>query len=185
MKFVVIFGPQAVGKMTVGHELEKITELKLLHNHVTLELLYPFFGFGPDTWRLSDLFRTEIFEAMSKSDRPGMIFTYLWAFDLPSDWDFINKICHIFESKGGEVYFVELEAALEDRLVRNKTAHRLEHKPTKRNTEQSEQDLKKTMDKHRLNSLEGEIKRKNYLRINNTVLSPIEVAVRIKESFQL
>jgi hypothetical protein len=25
MKFVLIFGPQAVGKMTVGQELEKIT----------------------------------------------------------------------------------------------------------------------------------------------------------------
>lgn len=24
MKFVIIFGPQAVGKMTVGHELEKV-----------------------------------------------------------------------------------------------------------------------------------------------------------------
>ncbi|GAE48204.1 hypothetical protein JCM21738_5289 [Mesobacillus boroniphilus JCM 21738] len=39
MKFVLIFGPQAVGKMTVGHELEKITELKLFHNHMTIELV--------------------------------------------------------------------------------------------------------------------------------------------------
>ncbi|MED3553043.1 hypothetical protein P4449_21750 [Cytobacillus praedii] len=38
MKFVLIFGPQAVGKMTVGQELEKITELKLFHNHMTIEL---------------------------------------------------------------------------------------------------------------------------------------------------
>ena len=29
MKFVLITGPQAVGKMTVGQELEKITDLKL------------------------------------------------------------------------------------------------------------------------------------------------------------
>jgi shikimate kinase len=32
MKFIIIFGPQAVGKMTVGHELEKTTKLKLFHN---------------------------------------------------------------------------------------------------------------------------------------------------------
>ena len=44
MKFVVIFGPQAVGKMTVGQEIEKITGLKLLHNHMTIELLEPFLG---------------------------------------------------------------------------------------------------------------------------------------------
>lgn len=30
-KFVMIVGPQAVGKMTVGQELTKITNLKLLH----------------------------------------------------------------------------------------------------------------------------------------------------------
>ncbi len=39
MKFILIFGPRAVGKMTVGHELEKITSLKLFHNHQTIELL--------------------------------------------------------------------------------------------------------------------------------------------------
>lgn len=42
MKFVLIFGPQAVGKMTVGHELEKRTDLKLFHNHMTIELVTPF-----------------------------------------------------------------------------------------------------------------------------------------------
>jgi len=32
VKLVIIFGPQAVGKMTVGQELEKITGLKLFHS---------------------------------------------------------------------------------------------------------------------------------------------------------
>ena len=32
MKLVIIFGPHAVGKMTVGQELEKISDLKLFHN---------------------------------------------------------------------------------------------------------------------------------------------------------
>jgi shikimate kinase len=42
MKFVLIFGPQAVGKMTVGQELAKITGLKLFHNHMTIERVPPF-----------------------------------------------------------------------------------------------------------------------------------------------
>lgn len=50
MKFILLFGPQAVGKMTVGHELEKITELKFFHNHMTIELVYPFFGFGTEAF---------------------------------------------------------------------------------------------------------------------------------------
>lgn len=185
MKFILIFGPQAVGKMTVGHALEKATELKLFHNHMTIELLHPFFGFGSETWRLSDLFRTEIFEAVSKSNLYGMIFTYVWAFDQQSDWDFVQKICDIFESKGGEVYFVELEAALEERLIRNNTPHRLEHKPTKRDVASSEHDLKATMENHRLNSLESEINRENYIKINNTNLGPEEVTDIIKEKFRL
>lgn len=33
MKLVLIFGDGAVGKMTVGQELMKITGLRLFHNH--------------------------------------------------------------------------------------------------------------------------------------------------------
>ncbi|MCH7663235.1 MAG: shikimate kinase, partial [Chloroflexi bacterium] len=43
MKFIILFGPLAVGKMTVGQELEKLTGLKLFHNHLTIELVLPFF----------------------------------------------------------------------------------------------------------------------------------------------
>ncbi|SCC34198.1 Uncharacterized protein BW664_02852 [Bacillus mycoides] len=39
MKFILIFGPQAVGKMTVGQELAKITDLKLFHNHMKIDLV--------------------------------------------------------------------------------------------------------------------------------------------------
>src|SRR5690606_14623135 len=106
-------------------------------------------------------------------------------FDLEEDWRFVEETCEIFESKGAEVYFVELEASLEERLKRNKSDYRLEQKPTKRNIEHSEKELIKTFEKHRLNSNVGEIKRENYIRINNTYLSPNEVARMIKERFNL
>jgi hypothetical protein len=186
MKFVIIFGPQAVGKMTVGHELEKLTDLKLFHNHMTIEMVTPFFNYGtPEGKRLVKLFREEIFKAVAASDLPGLIFTYLWELDSQGDWDYIKSISEIFEEKGGEVCFVELEADVEERLVRNKTEHRLHHKPTKRNLERSEADLLGSAEKHRLNSREGEITFTNYLRINNTNLSPLEAANLIKERFCL
>lgn len=186
MKFVLIFGPHAVGKMTVGQELEKITELKLFHNHMTIELVNPFFEYGTKEGnRLVNLFRQEIFEAVAKSDLYGLIFTFVWAFDLQSDWDYVDKVCDIFLSKGGSVYFVELEADIAERLERNKSPRRLEHKPTKRNIAESEMDLQKTMVKYRLNSLEGEIKAENYLKINNTNMDAEEVAKIIKEKFRL
>lgn len=82
------------------------------------------------------------------------------------------------------MYFVELEADLEVRLIRNKTTFRLEQKPSKRNTVWSEHELKDTMKKHRLNSDQDEISHRNYLRINNTHLHPMEVATMINEKFK-
>jgi chloramphenicol 3-O-phosphotransferase len=186
MKLIIIFGPQAVGKMTVGHELEKITDLKLFHNHMTIELVSPFFSYGSEAGKkLVNLFRKEIFEEVAKSDLEGLIFTYVWAFDQKADWDYIDNLCDIFESKGANIYFVELEADVNTRLDRNKHPHRLSHKPTKRNLERSEKDLKDSMNKYRLNSKNGEIQKENYVRIDNTNLSPEETAQKIKERFQL
>lgn len=185
MKFVLIFGPQAVGKMTVGQELVKRTELKLFHNHMTLEMLSPIFGFGPETWRLSTLFRFEIFKAVADSDLEGMIFTFVWAFNEKEDWEFVESLCRIFDAKGGDLYFVELEANLDERLERNKTPNRLEHKPSKRDIEWSDNELKTSMDQYRLNSLEGEMNKKNYIKINNTDKSAEEVANIIKDTFDL
>ncbi len=186
MKFIIIFGPQAVGKMTVGQELAKLTGLKIFHNHMTIDLVSPIFDYSTkEAQRLVKLFRNEMFEEVSKSDLYGMIFTYVWAFDMQSDWDYIHHITGIFESKGGTVYFVELEAELDERLERNKSPHRLEHKPKKRDIEWSEKNLKETMQNHRLNSLYGEIEKEEYIKINNTHLSAQEVAIMIKEKFQL
>ncbi|MFA6463454.1 MAG: AAA family ATPase [Candidatus Paceibacterota bacterium] len=186
MKLILIFGPQAVGKMTVGHELEKITNLKLFHNHMPIEMVAPFFSYGTETGkRLVNLFREEIFKAVVSSDLEGLIFTFLWYFDSQEDWDYTEEVVKIFKDKGAEVYFIELEANEEERLRRNKTEHRLEHKPTKRNIEWSENNLKKSSLEHRLNSKEGEIEEKNYIRIDNTNLSPQDVAKKIKEKFNL
>lgn len=184
-KFVFIFGPQAVGKMTVGQELAKVTGLKLFHNHMTIDLLEPLFCFSPEMWRLTHLFRQEIFNSFSKSDNYGMIFTKVWYFNQKEDWVDIENICQTVSSQGADIYFVELEANVEERLKRNKTPHRLEYKPTKRNIEQSEQHLLSTLESSRLNSKMGEIEKENYLRIDNTYLSAEEVAQIIIKEFQL
>ena len=55
MKLVVIFGPHAVGKMTVGQELSKITGLKLFHNHMTIDVVSDVFDSMPaERNRLTD-----------------------------------------------------------------------------------------------------------------------------------
>ncbi|MBX0356968.1 AAA family ATPase [Halobacillus sp. Nhm2S1] len=185
MKLVLLFGPQAVGKMTVGQELEKLTGLKLFHNHMTIELLQPFFGFTDEMWNLSQLFRTEIFRTYAKSDEYGMIFTFIWAFNKQEDWDYVETIVDIFQREGGEVYFVELQADVEERVRRNRTPNRLEHKPSKRDVEASEERMMTSMDRLRMNTKDGEINEKNYIKIDNSDLEPSAVAKKIQERLGL
>lgn len=178
MKLVLIFGSGAVGKMTVGQELMKITNLRLFHNHMMIEPVIDIFGkFKPDT--ISKL-REIIFNDFVESDCEGMIFTFMWAFDMKEDCEYIDKIVKKFD----EVYCVELIASQEVRLVRNNTENRLKHKASKRDIEASNARLLNE-DKHRLISYEGEVPYKNYIRINNEKLSAYDVAIKIKETFQL
>lgn len=186
MKFVIIFGPHAVGKMTVGQELSKVTGLTLNHNHMTIDLVSNFFSYGDKKGRdLVDEFRMRIFEEFSSSDLPGMIFTYVWQFNDPTEKKYIEKITQLFKRNGAEIFYVELEADFDERLKRNITENRLIHKPTKRDVVFSTKNMKDAFKKYRLNSLPGEINEKNYIRINNENLKPKEVADKIKKEFNL
>ena len=166
MKFIIITGPQAVGKMTVGQELVKITNLKLLHNHMTIEVLTKIFDYSRDSFRkLNEEFRMQIFKEFAKSEEEGIIFTTTWDFDDKEEWNRIYKYIQIFKDNNAEIYIVELEANLEERLKRNKMENRLLNKPSKRNLEWSEKDLLKSVEKYRFNSKENEIKEKTIAEI--------------------
>ncbi len=176
MKLVLIVGAGAVGKMTVGQELMKITNLRLFHNHMMIEPVLEIFGkFKGDT--ILKL-REVIFDDFVNDDNEGMIHTLMWAFDMKSDWEYVENLV----SKFDEVYCVELIASQEVRLERNKTENRLINKASKRDIEASNGRLLNE-DRHRLVSYEGEIPFKNYLRINNENLEPKDVAKIIKETF--
>ena len=183
---MILFGPQAVGKMTVGQELAKRTGLKLFHNHMTIDLVANFFDYSSrEGRRLVSLFRQEIFQAVASSDLPGLIFTYVWAFDQEEDWAYIHDLYQLFAAHGAEIYFVELEADYEVRAERNKTPNRLANKPSKRDLARSEAIFHAVEKKYRLNSKEGEVSYENYLRIDNTELAPETVAAIITEKFGL
>ena len=183
MKLVYLIGDAAVGKMTVGQELMKITDLRLFHNHMTIEPVIEIFGrFQGETTRC---LREVIFEEFAASDCYGMIFTYLWAFDMPSDWDYLAWVTDIFKKHDADIYYVELVAPQEVRLQRNATENRLRHKASKRDIEDSNQRLLRDDAQYRCVSNDGEIPFKNYIKIDNTDLSPEAVAKMIQERFSL
>ena len=183
LKLVFIIGNAAVGKMTVGQELMKLTGLRLFHNHMTIEPVIDIFGYfdGNVTKQLREV----IFREFAKSNNDGMIFTFMWAFDMPSDWEYLEWVKSFFTPYGTEFYYVELVADREVRMQRNVTENRLEHKASKRDIEASSARLLRDDAAHRMESLPGEIPFENYIKIDNTELSPETVALMIRERFGL
>lgn len=183
MKLVFIIGDAAVGKMTVGQELMKITELRLFHNHMTIEPVIEIFG-RYDGKTISEM-RDLIFRNYAASENYGMIFTMMMDFDMPSEWEYLEHVKGFFEPYGTEFYYVELIAPQEIRLKRNVSENRLKNKASKRDIETSNQRLIQADQNHRCVSYEGEITFENYLRIDNSDMEPAAVARLIKETFKL
>lgn len=183
MKLLLLFGDAAVGKMTVGQELAKMTGLRLFHNHMTIEPVLELFG---DFNRSAiTRIREVIFEEFAASDRYGMICTFMWALDVPHEWDYVAHVADLFTRQGAEVYYAELVAPQEVRLQRNRTENRLRHKPSKRDLEASERRLLADDSAHRFVSLDGEIPFENYIKIDNSEISAREAAERIRARFGL
>jgi len=185
MKLIILFGPPAVGKMTVGVELAKQTGLKLFHNHMTIDLVLNFFDWSSPQFKLSDEFRYRIFEEVASSDLDGLIFTYVWALNVEGDRRYIEKICALFAANSADIYFVELEADLHTRLARNETDFRLQQKPSKRNITQSKQNILDCDQNYKLNSNNDFYHQKNYLHIDNSSKEAVDVASEIVEFFGL
>ena len=184
---VIILGPHAVGKMTVGQELAKITPLRLFHNHMSIELTRKLFDHSEPQWHdLNKAIREKVFDLFAESDIPGLIFTYMCAFDMQSEFDYLQSVIDKFKARGAKCHVVELCADFDERIERNRSENRLLHKESKRDLEWSEAEMRKTSVKYRLNSYDGEdLPFESYIKIDNTNILPDKVAQMIKKNFQL
>lgn len=181
-----LIGPPAVGKMTVGEEIAARTGLRLFHNHLAIEPVLRFFPFGsPPFGRLVDRFRRDLIEEVAASDLPGLIFTYVWAFDHPEDDEAVHRYAEPFVRRGGRVLYAELTAGQEERLRRNEGASRLAEKPSKRDLAASRQHLLALDQDYRLQSQGRFDGRADYLLIDNTHLSAAQAAATVISHFGL
>lgn len=193
MALIVLLGAQAVGKMTVGKELENRIDGKLLFNHQTLDLFANFLGYSKSAFMLSDKTRKELFKAFVNNTENNttktIIFTVVIDFDLAYDIEFLHDIADIFLAANQEVYFIELVATLRERLKRNVHEERLKMKPSKRDTKFSRKELLTTAKRNRLESRDHELETLfptvHHLKINNTKLSLEDVCHQIITCFQL
>lgn len=185
MNLVILFGPPAVGKMTVGQELSKLTGYPLLHNHMTIDLVTELFDFGtPQFGRLVPAFRQMLVAEAAASDLVGLIFTFVWNFSNEDDKQFLDGLRDSVTDHGGSTYYAELEAGMEERLVRNRTENRLRHKK-KADFEKTEGFMVRAQAQYQMNSSGNFPYPEQHVKINNAYLSVKEAAEQIVQAFGL
>ncbi len=131
-ELLLITGPPAVGKMTVGRAVCARTGFRLFHNHHTIEPLLEIFGFGtPPFVALNGEFRRRVIEEAAASGT-RLIFTFVWNVEDPEDADEVRRLIAPYVDAELPVSFVELYADLPTRLARNVGETRIADKKSKR-----------------------------------------------------
>lgn len=181
---VVIIGPPAVGKMTVGQALAQHTGFPLLHNHVVADMVASLFPVGtPEFTRLNTQITTQLVSELLRTYPAGLILTRTHDFDNPNDAEMMALLLALVSGAATEVGFVELIAPLDVRLVRNRTENRLAQKPSKRDLVESEARVRRN-DSRRFQPPDGVLPWPGRrLQIDNSELSPAEVAARIAQAW--
>ena len=107
MKLIFLYGPPAVGKLTVGRALAKITDYKLFHNQLTNDLVEAIFDWGEKPFHdFVHRYRLELIEAAAKHKVQGVIFTFVYWHKY--DDAFIRELVQRVKKHRGEVCFVQL-----------------------------------------------------------------------------
>lgn len=147
LMLLVLSGPPAVGKMTVGRAIAENSQFTLFHNHATIEPLLEIFGSWdhPAFTVLKDEFRVRVLEEAARHD-VDLVFTFVWPVDDPADADTVRSYIAPFVQAGREVAFVELDAPLDVRLERNQGESRLSEKKSKRDLAWSDAHVRETAD---------------------------------------
>ncbi len=183
MTLLLVFGPPAVGKMTVGRAVADVGDFRLFHNHHTIEPLLDVFDFGtPPFNRLLGEFRQRVLEEAAAADT-DLVFTLVWALDLPEDTEGVRAHLQPFVDAGRDIALVELYAGLGTRLERNQTPYRLAEKKSKRDLEWSDANVRE-LERYQLSTgapspADALISEHPHLRIDNTDRTPDDVAAEI------
>lgn len=120
-----LYGPPAIGKLTLARALEQRLGYRVLHNHVTIDAVLAVFPFGSAGFDSAvERMRRDLLEAAAR-ERVDLIYTMVFA---PSDAAHVEFAANAYESVGGEVTFVRLTAPRDELLVRVAHESRLEHR---------------------------------------------------------
>jgi hypothetical protein len=114
-RLLFLYGPPAVGKLTVARAIADRIPFKILHNHVTIDAVTEVLPFGSDTfWGVVGRFRRDMVAAAAE-ERIDLIYTYWFA---AGEEQHVAEIVRPYEDAGGSIWFVQLLAPREVLLQR-------------------------------------------------------------------
>lgn len=91
-ELLLVIGPPAVGKMTVGRAVCARSGFRLFHNHHTIEPLIEVFGHGTPAFDvLNDEFRLRVLQEAARTGT-RLVFTFVWAVDLEADVEAVRTL---------------------------------------------------------------------------------------------
>ena len=113
MQLIFIYGPAAVGKLTVARELGGKTGFPIFHNHLVVDMLLAVFGFGaPAFVEIREATWLQVMEHAAQEQLAGLIFTF--SPERTVRPEFIGKLVAVVEKWGGEVLFTQLTCPEEE-----------------------------------------------------------------------
>lgn len=123
MKLVFLYGPAAVGKLTVAKELARLTGFPLFDNHLSIDYAAKLFEWGsPPYVQLLRAVRLFTFRQMAQMGQQGLIFTFVYT--PPSSDEFIRQVLEVCRQSEIEPLFVQMVARPEVLLERVKNPER-------------------------------------------------------------
>lgn len=175
MKMIFLYGPPAVGKLTVAKELAKITSYKLFHNHLTVDLVSSLYEWGsPKYWEYLRSIREQLLANLAK-DNVDIIFTYVYA--AGEDEEVMERMFKKVEENGGEVLLVQLTTSIEKLKERIVAEDRRQFKKMHKT-----ESLESWINQYKL--FEAYPNRQNLI-VDNSEMDPNEVANLIVEKYNL
>jgi hypothetical protein len=113
LKLVIIYGPEATGKLTIAKALAQQTGFRIFHNHVSVDVAKVLFDFGEEA--VSQLIwdvRLLVFEHAARANVPGLIFT--WAYSHPDFLPYLDRVKSVMAKYPVEICYVFVSCSIEE-----------------------------------------------------------------------
>lgn len=176
MKFITLYGPPAVGKLTVAKALVEQTGYKLFHNHLTNDVASAIFDRGtPPYYQLLQSLRLVTLEEASRANIAGLVTTGVYR---PQYLPALIEYEDIINKYDGEALYVRLYAGVDTLAKRVISEDRQDY--GKLHTVEGLHEILDTMDDPFV-----EIAGRESLSIDTTHQSPAMVAQTIIDHYQL